>query len=120
MVISSHLLSLFGGKHIASLKAYAEVADSVHLVLVDNRWVNQEKWEWYILNVIVPFCEGHAAAFVVDSHSPHISPESVTLGEKRRIITIQVARGSDRGSAAKRCGSVWSHDINRSVGLVGG
>ena len=81
------------GKTHASLKAYAEVADSVHLVLVENRWVNQEKWEWYILNVIVPFCEGHAAAFVVDSHSPHISPESVTLGEKRRIITIQVPEG---------------------------
>ena len=81
------------GKTHASLKSYAELADSVHLVLVSNRWVDQERWEWYILNVIVPFCEGHPAAFVVDSHAPHISPESIALGRKYAIKTIQVPEG---------------------------
>ena len=95
---SSDLPSLFGGKTHASLKSYAELADSVHLVLVSNRWVDQERWEWYILNVIVSSCEGHPAAFVVDSHAPHISPESIALGRKHAASRPSRCRRVRRGS----------------------
>jgi hypothetical protein len=81
------------GKTDAVLDKFNEVCEEVHLVRVDSRWVDQEMWEWYINNVIVPFCEGHPAAFVVDSHNPHISPESRALAARHGIVTIQVPKG---------------------------
>ncbi len=60
---------------------------------VDNRWVDQERWEWYLKTVIVPFCEGNEATLVIDSHSPHISPESRALARRHNITTIQVPPG---------------------------
>ena len=78
------------GKTDAVLKTYAESAKDAHLKVVENRWVNQEMWEWYIQEVIVPFCEGHAAALVIDHHGPHISPESIALCARNSIHCIQV------------------------------
>ena len=38
-----------------ALKAWRPLAGQVHLSLVDNRWVDQEMWDWYVETVIVSF-----------------------------------------------------------------
>ena len=61
------------GKTSRTLTKWAHLKDKVALMLVDNTWVDQEMWDWYVENVIAPFSLPHSAAFVVDSHDPHIS-----------------------------------------------
>ena len=76
-----------------SLKKFRHLADKLHVMLVDNRWVNQEMWDTYIEEVIVPFCSGSNAALVVDSHSPHISDMAGDLYVHHFLTTVQVPEG---------------------------
>ena len=75
------------------LRPYAAMSEKVKF-FVAGRWVNQEMWERYLTEVIVPFCAGRPAALVVDSHSPHISDLSATVAAEHEIFCIQVPPGS--------------------------
>ena len=65
--------------------------------LVDNRWVDQEMWDWYVETVVVPFCTPHSSAFVVDSHGPHISAFAGDVYAHNLITAIQVPPGMTSG-----------------------
>ena len=47
----------------------------------------------YVTEVIVPFCSASDAAFVVDSHAPHISELTGDLYAHHSITPIQVPEG---------------------------
>jgi hypothetical protein len=81
------------GKTKASLKKWNHLKDQVSLMLVDNRWVDQEMWDWYVEEVIVPFCKHNSSAFVVDSHGPHISDFAGDVYAHNFITPIQVPPG---------------------------
>ena len=50
-------------------------------------------WDWYVTEVIVPFCSASDAAFVVDSHAAHISELTGDLYAHHSITPIQVPEG---------------------------
>jgi hypothetical protein len=51
-------------------------------------------WERYVTEGIMPFCAGHPAALIADSHSPHISDLSVSLAADYNISCIQSPPGT--------------------------
>ena len=75
------------------LRPYAAMSDKVKFFR-DGRWVNQEMWERYLTEVIVPFCAGRPAALVIDSHKPHISDLSASVAAEHEIFCIQVPPGA--------------------------
>ena len=81
------------GKSQRALKKWKHLEDQVALLLVDNRWVDQEMWDWYVETVVVPFCTPHSSAFVVDSHGPHISDFAGDVYAHNLITAIQVPPG---------------------------
>ena len=76
-----------------ALRSYRASARDVKFFL-GSRWVNQEMWERYITEVIVPFCAGHPGALIADSHSPHISDLSASVAAYHNILCIQVPPGT--------------------------
>ena len=93
------------GETDRALRSFSAMAEKVQF-FVAGRWVNQEMWERYLTEVIMPFCEGHAAALIVDSHSPHISDLSVSLAADFDISCIQVPPG-DNGLRCSRTMSAY-------------
>jgi hypothetical protein len=81
------------GKTDRALKAWRHLADKVHLNLVDNRWVDQEMWDWYVETVIVAYSKHNPCAFVVDSHGPHISAFAGDVYAHHLITSVQVPAG---------------------------
>ena len=81
------------GKTTRALKAWRPLADKVHLNLVDNRWVDQEMWDWYVETVIVSFTKHHASALLVDAHGPHISAFAGDVYAHHLITSVHVPPG---------------------------
>ena len=81
------------GKSQRALKKWKHLEDQVALLLVDNRWVDQEMWDWYVEEVVAPFCSPDASAFVVDSHGPHISDFAGDVYAHNLLTPIQVPPG---------------------------
>ena len=78
------------GKSQRALKRWKHLQDEVAWLLVDNRWVDQEMWGWYVETVVASFSLPHACAFVVDSHGPHISAFAGDVYAHNLITPIQV------------------------------
>ena len=80
-------------KTARALKKFDHLKGKVHLILADCRWVNQEMWDQYVEEVIAPFCSSSNAAFVVDSHGPHISDFAGDVYANKFLEPIQVPEG---------------------------
>ena len=37
------------------------------------QWYGEERWAQYIEEILVPFCDGHPATFIVDSSPFHLT-----------------------------------------------
>ena len=81
------------GKTARSLKKFDCIKDQVELVLVHNRWLDQEMWDTYVEKVFVPWTKSQPASFVVDSHNPHISEFAGDVYAHHFITPIQVPEG---------------------------
>jgi hypothetical protein len=81
------------GKSDRALKAWRHLAHDVHLNLVDNRWVDQEMWDWYVETVIVAHSKHKPCAFVVDAHGPHISAFAGDVYAHNLMTSVHVPPG---------------------------
>jgi hypothetical protein len=57
------------------------------------RWYGEERWTQYIEEIIVPFCDGHPATFVVDSSPVHLTDLCVETAMEHDIASVQVPPG---------------------------
>lgn len=60
------------------------------VLLRGQRWYGRELWTEYIERVIVPYCGGHPATFVVDSYTPHLHDLPIDTAVEHDIATVQV------------------------------
>ena len=74
-----------------AMQPYDRLADRV-LILRGKRWYGKRMWTEYIERVIVPYCGGHPATFVVDSSSAHLADLPVDAAMEHDIYTVQVPR----------------------------
>ena len=73
------------------MQPYDHLAHRV-VILRGHRWYSRDLWTEYIERVIVPYCGGHPATFVVDSYTPHLHDLPVDTAMEHDIATVQVPR----------------------------
>ena len=72
-----------------AMQAFAHLTPHVH-VLMGHRWFGDDMWARYIIEVIVPYCAGAPATFIVDSSPVHLTDFSVDTAMEHDVCCVQV------------------------------
>ena len=73
-------------------KAFDFLAPSVR-IMWGHGWYGEDMWARYIDEIIVPFCSGHPATFIVDSSPVHLTDYPVDTAMEHDMITVQMPAG---------------------------